>query len=480
MGWSRLGKAALWAGALDERFSIVISHESGGGGAGLARCNGISSDFGYWYCDKYKEDYANNEDALPIDQHELIALMAPRPVYIGSASNDEYADPECEFLSGVHAAPVYALYGLNGLETTVFPQNDQPINDGHIGYHVRSGGHDVTDDDWEWYMDYADKHLKPITCGDIDGSGGVANMGDFAEMAICWGVDTIVDPNCICANLVEFDKHIIDLLDLLVLAELFLFNSPDYPPYDCSTSITDPYKPTPDPMTFKTAPYATNGTSIKMVATQAIDISGVEYYFTCTAGGGHDSGWQSGIYQDTGLAFDTLYTYTVKARDMSVNNNETAPSSGASATTLTFENLVLPINNGVLESFTSEYGDGFVASDLTNGVTNEHGWASVENPGSPQEFIFAFRDSANLNEAVIHGGTAEGQYYSKNVQVWTSADGTSFTNRGGGTLDDSDGSTVTVDLSGIVAAKIKLVVTSGYRTDWWELSEFVVNGEVIE
>jgi hypothetical protein len=166
MGFSRLGKAALWAGALDERFSLVISNESGCTGAALARnlkgesIARITTNYGYWFCEKYK-DYANNEDALPIDQHELIALMAPRPVYIASASEDDHSDPEGEFLSGVHAAPVYELYGLDGLETTVMPPLDQPINDGHIGYHIRTGNHDVTADDWNWFMDYADEHWGP-------------------------------------------------------------------------------------------------------------------------------------------------------------------------------------------------------------------------------------------------------------------------------------------------------------------------------
>ena len=114
-----------------------------------------------------------------------------------------------------------------------------------------------------------------------------------------------------------------------------------------------------------------------MVATKAKYVSGAEYYFTCTSGGGHDSGWQRSIsYKDTGLALGTQYTYTVKARDMSVNYNETAASAGASAKTFAYENVVLPGNGGILESFTSEYGSGWVASDLTNGVTNEDGWSS--------------------------------------------------------------------------------------------------------
>ncbi len=103
--------------------------------------------------------------------------------------------------------------------------------------------------------------------------------------------------------------------------------------YGASTGA-DTTAPAPDPMTFTTAPNATGTTSISMTATTATDPSGVEYYFTCTAGGGNDSGWQdSATYEDTGLTPDTQYTYTVTARDKSAAQNSTAASSGASATT---------------------------------------------------------------------------------------------------------------------------------------------------
>jgi hypothetical protein len=98
--------------------------------------------------------------------------------------------------------------------------------------------------------------------------------------------------------------------------------------------LPDIYPPTPDPMTWATAPNATGTTSISMTATTASDPSGVEYYFMCTAGGGHDSGWQdSATYEDTSLLGETQYTYRVQARDMSANNNETGWSLTLSATT---------------------------------------------------------------------------------------------------------------------------------------------------
>jgi hypothetical protein len=90
----------------------------------------------------------------------LIALIAPRPVYVASADQDDWADPEGEFLSCVYAEPVYKLYGLTGLKTSVMPALQQPINDGSIGYHIRAGKHDLTPYDWKCYMDYADKHWK--------------------------------------------------------------------------------------------------------------------------------------------------------------------------------------------------------------------------------------------------------------------------------------------------------------------------------
>ncbi|HEV7994570.1 MAG TPA: hypothetical protein VGP25_22305 [Gemmatimonadaceae bacterium] len=165
MGHSRTGKAALWAGARDSRFAMVVANESGMGGAKLSRRDfgqtvaDINNAFPYWFARNFRK-YDDRERDLPVDQHELIALIAPRPVYVAAATEDRWADPKGMFLAERGAEPVYRLLGLRSFLPDSMPAVHTPTLDGPLGFHLRTGVHDVTDYDWAQFLAFADRHLR--------------------------------------------------------------------------------------------------------------------------------------------------------------------------------------------------------------------------------------------------------------------------------------------------------------------------------
>lgn len=165
VGHSRAGKTALWAGAEDPRFAMVISNESGAGGAALARRRygetvaRLNSSFPHWFCAGYKK-YNDREDSLPFDMHMLLALIAPRALYIDCADEDLWGDPHGSYLSLLNAAPVFNLYGIKSDIPESMPPLNKQIISGKTGFHIRNGVHNLLLKDWNWFMDFADSVMK--------------------------------------------------------------------------------------------------------------------------------------------------------------------------------------------------------------------------------------------------------------------------------------------------------------------------------
>jgi fermentation-respiration switch protein FrsA (DUF1100 family) len=164
MGHSRDGKTALWTGALDKRYKLIISNSSGLGGAAYTRGKKGEHlkdiNVSDWFCENYRK-YNDREDLLPVDQHMLLAAIAPRPLYVKSDVLDEWSDPAAELLAAQLASPAFELYGVPGViakEEEI--ELDTPYHEGRIAYHRSNCDHDLTTFDWKLYMDFADKYLK--------------------------------------------------------------------------------------------------------------------------------------------------------------------------------------------------------------------------------------------------------------------------------------------------------------------------------
>lgn len=160
VGHSRLGKTALWCGAQDERFSLVISNDSGCSGAAISRgkagetIQDITNRFPFWFCGNYKA-WANREYEAPFDQHWLLALVAPRRLYVCSATEDEWAGPASEYRSAREASAAWRFLRAPGLTgPDELPAPDAPLHFGSVAYHLRTGPHFQGRADWNWVMKY--------------------------------------------------------------------------------------------------------------------------------------------------------------------------------------------------------------------------------------------------------------------------------------------------------------------------------------
>lgn len=165
VGHSRGGKASLWAAAEDQRFALCVSNCSGNTGVALSRrlfgetVKQINTVFPHWFTPNYKR-FNTNVNALPVDQHMLVAAIAPRPLYATNASKDLWADPQGTYLSLKNAETVYALYSIKSTLTANRPPLNSPLINGPIGYHIREGEHDLTAYDWASFIQFANVHLR--------------------------------------------------------------------------------------------------------------------------------------------------------------------------------------------------------------------------------------------------------------------------------------------------------------------------------
>lgn len=165
-GHSRRGKTALLAAAYDERFALAIPHQAGCGGTAPSRTRNpeaetltaINDRFPHWFCGRFKT-FNDRPPELPVDQHELVALLAPRPVLLTAADDNQWADPTGQFHMLMAADPVYRLLDVSGLADDTMPPIGR-LSAGRLGYFQRKGKHATTEEDWQAFFAFTDKHLK--------------------------------------------------------------------------------------------------------------------------------------------------------------------------------------------------------------------------------------------------------------------------------------------------------------------------------
>lgn len=164
IGHSRLGKTALWCAAQDERFSMAVSNDSGCSGAAISRgkvgesIEAIVNRFPYWFCGNYRS-WAGREHEAPFDQHMLLALVAPRRLYVCSATEDEWADPASEYAGAREASAAWRFLRAPGLVGSgELPAPESPLHAGHVAYHLRTGPHFQGRADWGYVMEYRERH----------------------------------------------------------------------------------------------------------------------------------------------------------------------------------------------------------------------------------------------------------------------------------------------------------------------------------
>ncbi len=169
-GHSRYGKAALWAGANDERISVVFTHQSGGGGAALNRQNNADNIHALtkmepWWFNSVYASYADNPDGLPVDAHFTIACVAPRAVYMSNGLHDMWSDPQGSLNALLYARPMYEAYGAEVIPEAyelgkAEPQADQKVWTSGMSMHVLPEFHTASEADWDLFFGYRDQYQK--------------------------------------------------------------------------------------------------------------------------------------------------------------------------------------------------------------------------------------------------------------------------------------------------------------------------------